>query len=116
MINIPNAAAGKKFVAAVTPMITTAKPWGVKPRTCHNIAFTKDGLSALGIDVASILSVLQQQNSVARGIPEAPYPSVPYAPKPSTLDPKNYLVQKGPELFGSTYERLVGGTTSSDVG
>ena len=56
-------------------------------------------------------AVLQQQNSLVRDIPEAPYPEVAYAPKPSTLDPKHYLVQKGPEDFGSTYERLVGGTT-----
>jgi deferrochelatase/peroxidase EfeB len=51
MIGIPNAAAGRKFVAAVTPMITTAVPWSVKPPTCYNIAFTADGLSALGINV-----------------------------------------------------------------
>jgi choline dehydrogenase-like flavoprotein len=61
------------------------------------------------VDRAKALA--QQQNALVRDIPEAPYPSVPYAPKPATLDPKNYLVQKGPELFGSTYERLVGGTT-----
>ncbi len=46
-----------------------------------------------------------------RGIPESAYPTVPYAPHPSTVDPKFYLVQKGPEDFGSIYERLVGGTT-----
>jgi choline dehydrogenase-like flavoprotein len=56
-------------------------------------------------------SVLKQQMSVVRDIPEAPYPRVPYAPKPSTLDPHEYLVQKGPDPFGSTYERQVGGTT-----
>ena len=53
MINIPSAGAGKKFIAAVTPMITTATPWEVKPDTCCNIAFTNDGLAALGIDVAN---------------------------------------------------------------
>jgi len=68
MINIPNAAAGKKFVAAVTPMITTAKPWGVKPRTCYNIAFTKDGLHALGIDVPNAGLVPQfVEGAIARG-------------------------------------------------
>lgn len=56
-------------------------------------------------------AVHQQQMSVTRGIPEAPYPRVPYAPKPATLNPHEYLVQRGPDLFGSTYERQVGGTT-----
>ncbi|MEK6374414.1 MAG: hypothetical protein AABO58_17145 [Acidobacteriota bacterium] len=68
MINIPNASAGKKFVVAVTPMITTARPWSVKPATCCNIAFTRDGLSALGIDVAnSGLSIEFVEGAVARG-------------------------------------------------
>jgi Dyp-type peroxidase family len=69
MIHIPNAAAGKKFVAAVTPMITTATPWGgVKPATCCNIAFTKDGLSALGIDVANAGLVPEfVEGAIARG-------------------------------------------------
>jgi choline dehydrogenase-like flavoprotein len=56
-------------------------------------------------------ALLQQQGSLNRTIPEAAYPRVDYAPSPATLNPKNYLVQKGPELFASTYERLVGGTT-----
>jgi choline dehydrogenase-like flavoprotein len=38
-------------------------------------------------------------------VPEAPYPSVPYAPRPTVLDPKGYYVQDGPEQFGSTYEQ-----------
>ncbi|MDQ3874150.1 MAG: NAD(P)-binding protein, partial [Actinomycetota bacterium] len=44
-------------------------------------------------------------------VPEAPYPSLPYAPRPTVVDPTGYYVQEGPELFGSTYERRVGGTT-----
>ena len=56
-------------------------------------------------------ALVAQQQSLTRDIPEASYPEVAYAPKPSTLDPKHYLDQKGPEPFGSTYERLVGGTT-----
>lgn len=68
MINIPNAAAGKKFVAAVTPMITTATPWNVKPATCCNIAFTKDGLTALGIDVTKAGLVPEfVDGAIARG-------------------------------------------------
>ena len=51
MINMPATAAGKKFLAAVTPMITTAAPWTQKPPTLLNIGLTADGLSQLGIDV-----------------------------------------------------------------
>jgi choline dehydrogenase-like flavoprotein len=43
--------------------------------------------------------------------PEAAYPISPWAPKPSVLDPNGYYVQTGPDTFGSTYERQVGGTT-----
>ena len=43
--------------------------------------------------------------------PDAPYPQHAWAPSPATLDPKNYLVQTGPDLFVSNYERVVGGTT-----
>ena len=43
--------------------------------------------------------------------PGSPYPDLPYAPRPKVIDPKGYLVQDGPDLFKSTYERRVGGTT-----
>jgi len=44
--------------------------------------------------------------------PDAPYPSQPYAPRPTVLDLRDgYYVQDGPATFGSTYERRVGGTT-----
>lgn len=43
--------------------------------------------------------------------PDAPYPQHAWAPSPATLDPRNYLVQTGPDLFASGYERVVGGTT-----
>jgi len=43
--------------------------------------------------------------------PEAPYPEVPHAPRPVSGDPHHYYLQDGPDLFKSTYERLVGGTT-----
>jgi choline dehydrogenase-like flavoprotein len=46
-----------------------------------------------------------------KGLPEVPYPEVPYAPRPSSADPHHYLIQQGPDLFLSTYERQVGGTT-----
>ena len=44
-------------------------------------------------------------------VPECAYPEVPYAPRPSSLDPHAYYVQDGPDTFGATYERIVGGTT-----
>src|SRR3954451_11049827 len=48
-------------------------------------------------------------------VPESPYPSTAHAPRPSVLDigvpGTGYFVQEGPEPFGSTYERVVGGTT-----
>jgi len=56
-------------------------------------------------------AVLKYQSSLNRDIPEAPYPREWYAPAPSTLNPNEYLVQKGPEPFASIYERQVGGTT-----
>lgn len=43
--------------------------------------------------------------------PDAAYPQHPWAPTPAVLDPRNYLVQTGPDLFVSNYERVVGGTT-----
>jgi choline dehydrogenase-like flavoprotein len=49
--------------------------------------------------------------SLASTVPEAAYPISPWAPSPSVLDPHGYYVQTGPDLFGSSYERLVGGTT-----
>jgi Dyp-type peroxidase family len=68
MICAPTAAAGKKFVAALSPLITTAKPWDVKPAQCYNIGFTADGLSALGIDVGSAGLVAEfVQGAIARG-------------------------------------------------
>jgi choline dehydrogenase-like flavoprotein len=43
--------------------------------------------------------------------PEVPYPSMAYAPRPTVVAPDAYYVQQGPDSFGSTYERRVGGTT-----
>src|SRR5476649_639017 len=44
-------------------------------------------------------------------IPEAPYPDTPYAPRPKSDDPDHYFLQNGPDKFGGTYLRQVGGTT-----
>ncbi|MEZ4504593.1 MAG: GMC family oxidoreductase [Thermomicrobiales bacterium] len=49
--------------------------------------------------------------SAIPSLPEAAYPSSPWAPTPSSLDPNSYYVQTGPDMFSSNYERLVGGTT-----
>lgn len=45
--------------------------------------------------------------------PESPFPRTEHAPYPTILDvgADAYYVQDGPELFKSTYLRLVGGTT-----
>jgi choline dehydrogenase-like flavoprotein len=44
--------------------------------------------------------------------PDAPYPALPHAPRPTVLDLRDgYYVQDGAATFGSTYERRVGGTT-----
>jgi choline dehydrogenase-like flavoprotein len=48
-------------------------------------------------------------------VPESPYPNTPWAPRPSVLEigvpGTGYFIQNGPDPFGSTYERIVGGTT-----
>ena len=48
-------------------------------------------------------------------VPESPYPNVRWAPHPSVLEigvpGTGYFIQNGPDPFGSTYERIVGGTT-----
>jgi choline dehydrogenase-like flavoprotein len=55
-------------------------------------------------------AVANYRNAVAK-TPESPYPDTAYAPRPTVLDLEGYYVQEGPELFKSTYERRVGGTT-----
>ncbi len=49
--------------------------------------------------------------SAAAKTPPSPYPNDDTAPHPLTIDPEGYYQQQGPELFRSTYEKLVGGTT-----
>ena len=48
-------------------------------------------------------------------VPESPYPNTAYAPHPTVLEigvpGTGYFIQDGPDPFGSTYERIVGGTT-----
>jgi choline dehydrogenase-like flavoprotein len=48
-------------------------------------------------------------------VPESPYPNTAWAPHPTVLEigvpGTGYFLQDGPDPFGSTYERIVGGTT-----
>jgi Dyp-type peroxidase family len=68
MIHVPAAANGKAFVAAITPMITTATIWSEKPPVCLNVGFTADGLQTLGIDVAKAnLSAEFVEGAIQRG-------------------------------------------------
>src|SRR6185295_4628492 len=53
VLHFPDAAAGRKLVASLVPVITTAAPWGAKPASCLNIGFTADGLRALGFTVTT---------------------------------------------------------------
>src|SRR6266511_3209145 len=82
-------------------------------------ALAANGLARKGVDVAVLEAgppvdrpdaVLRFQLSAAR-VPESAYEDVSYAPRPTVLEPRGYYVQSGPELFQSTYERRVGGTT-----
>jgi choline dehydrogenase-like flavoprotein len=63
-----------------------------------------------GPQVDRAAAVKRFQMAVAK-VPESPYPSTAYAPRPTVVEPDGYYVQQGPETFGSTYERRVGGTT-----
>ncbi|MDC3960476.1 GMC family oxidoreductase [Polyangium jinanense] len=44
-------------------------------------------------------------------VPESPFPRSTAAPGPAVIDLEGYYVQEGPDLFKSSYLRLVGGTT-----
>jgi choline dehydrogenase-like flavoprotein len=60
---------------------------------------------------------VQRAQAVARfqaalvKVPECAYPEPAYAPHPRVDQPDGYYVQAGPQKFGSTYLRQVGGTT-----
>lgn len=76
-------------------------------------------LAAAGARVLVLESGPSQDRSEAVGnfrsalakTPESAYADVAYAPRPTVIDLKGYYVQEGPDLFSSTYERRVGGTT-----
>jgi len=52
--------------------------------------------------------VEEWRNSTNKSSKGSPYPNPPHAPNPFG---GNYLVQKGPVAYGTTYLRVVGGTT-----
>src|SRR5438477_12266232 len=56
------------------------------------------------------LALAQYRDALIK-IPESPYPDTAFAPRPKSDDPDHYYVQDGPNKFGSTYLRQVGGTT-----
>jgi choline dehydrogenase-like flavoprotein len=56
-------------------------------------------------------AALKQYADALIKIPECPYPDAPYAPRGRSDNPDHYLLQNGPDKFGSTYLRQVGGTT-----
>ncbi len=51
VLHFPDAPSGRKLVASLVPVITTAAPWTVKPPSCINVGFTATGLRALGLEV-----------------------------------------------------------------
>jgi deferrochelatase/peroxidase EfeB len=53
VLHFPDAASGRKLIASLVPVLTTAAPWTVKPPSCLNIGFTAAGLSALGLTVST---------------------------------------------------------------
>lgn len=54
---------------------------------------------------------LAQYRAALIKVPESPYPNASYAPHPFSHLPDSYFLQSGPDTFGSTYLRQVGGTT-----
>ena len=55
-------------------------------------------------------AALEKFKQAAIRVPEAPYRAVAYAESPATIN-DTYIRQDGPDLFRSTYLRLMGGTT-----
>ncbi|MGB1376445.1 MAG: GMC family oxidoreductase [Miltoncostaeaceae bacterium] len=82
-------------------------------------AMIADGLARAGVNVLLLESgpvqdrqaaVTDYRQSPVR-VPEAAYPPVEYAPRPTVADLNAYYVQGGPDDFKSTYERRSGGST-----
>jgi glucose dehydrogenase len=86
-------------------------------------ALVADRLARAGVDVTVLEAgprvdrdqAVEVFRAATAKVPESPYPNPAYAPRPSVLDigipGTGYFIQDGPDTFGSTYERIVGGTT-----
>jgi choline dehydrogenase-like flavoprotein len=79
----------------------------------HRLA--SEGVTVLVLEAGPRVNraeALATYRAAAAKVPEAPYPDVEWAPRPTVLSLENgYYIQDGPDLFKSTYERRVGGTT-----
>lgn len=78
------------------------------------VRLAKAGLKVLlleaGPRVQRAAAMAQFRDALIK-IPEAPYPDAPFAPHPKSDNPDHYFLQDGPDKFGGTYLRQVGGTT-----
>jgi deferrochelatase/peroxidase EfeB len=53
-LRILDAAAGRRFVEALRPLVTTGAPWPEKPKVTVNVAFSFYGLHALGLPARTL--------------------------------------------------------------
>lgn len=60
VLRVADAAGGRRFIAAVTPRITTTSEWTAPPDRTLNIGITAEGLRALKIPDASLASFPQE--------------------------------------------------------
>jgi len=75
---------------------------------------SRDGLKVVVLEAGPRVqrpAVVAQYHNALVKIPECAYPDPPYAPHPVSDDPDHYFIQDGPDKFGGTYVRVVGGTT-----
>jgi choline dehydrogenase-like flavoprotein len=82
-------------------------------------ALMAEGLAKAGVKVAILEAgdAVDRSNAVntywhaAIKVPECAYPATPQAMHPVTNDLTSWYLQDGPDLFSSTYIKVVGGTT-----
>jgi glucose dehydrogenase len=56
-------------------------------------------------------AAVEEYRRAVMKVPECAYPDTAYAPHPRSDKPDQYYLQNGPDKFGPTYLRQVGGTT-----
>lgn len=74
---------------------------------------TQAGLRVTVVEAGPRISrttAVEQYRRTAIRVPESPYPSVPHAGRPASIN-DSYIRQEGPDRFRSGYLRQVGGTT-----